>query len=232
MSLPEVREHERFRNIYWVETEGERILATKNLARGVSVYGERRIQSGGEEYRAWSYYRSKLTAAIIKDASEIFIKPGSTVLYLGAASGTTASHVSDIIGPEGFLYGVDFSPKVMLQFLRNVAEPRKNVAAVLEDARIPKAYKHLVGEVDVIYCDVAQPEQAKLVVDNAKAMLRTGGGALVAIKARSVDSVEEPERVYGREAAFLREHGFEILETVNLEPYERDHVMVVARFRG
>ncbi len=230
--MVEVLEHERFRNIYWIDTEGERFLATRNLAKGITVYGEKRYQVAGEEYRTWSYYRSKLAAAIVKGASEIFIKPGSTVLYLGAASGTTASHVSDIIGPDGFLYGVDFSPKVMLQFLRNVAEPRKNVVAILEDARNPKAYKHLVGEVDVIYCDVAQPEQAKLVVNNARAMLREKGGVLVAIKARSVDSVEEPEQVYGREVSVLREHGFEILETINLEPYERDHVMVVARFRG
>ena len=230
--MVEVREHNRFKNIYWVETEGESLLATKNLAKGISVYGEKRYQHAGEEYRAWSYYRSKLAAAIAKGISEIFVKPGSTVLYLGAASGTTASHVSDIIGPEGFLYAVDFSPKVMVQFLRNVAEPRPNVAAILGDARSPGEYKHLVGEVDVLYCDVAQPEQARLVVDNARAMLREGGGVLVAIKARSVDSVEEPERVYGREVAVLRENGFEILETVNLEPYERDHVMVVARFRG
>ena len=227
-----VREHERFKNVYWLDAGGETFLATKNLAKGVDVYGEKRYQIGSEEYRTWSYYRSKLAAAIIKGVNEIFIKPGSTVLYLGAATGTTVSHVSDIIGMDGFLYAVDFSPKVMVQFMRNVADHRPNVAAILEDARSPSAYKHIVGEVDVIYCDVAQPEQAKLVADNARAMLRVNGGALVAIKARSVDSVEEPEKVYGREVKVLQENGFQVLETVNLEPYERDHVMVVARFRG
>ncbi|MDJ0269670.1 MAG: fibrillarin-like rRNA/tRNA 2'-O-methyltransferase [Aigarchaeota archaeon] len=228
----QVREHEKFRAVYWVESGGETHLATKNLARGYSVYGEKLIEAGGEEYRLWSYYRSKLAAAIVRGISEIFIKPGSRVLYLGAATGTTASHVSDIIGSEGFLYGVDFSPRVMMQFLQNVAERRTNVAAIVGDARNPSSYKYLVGGVDVIYCDVAQPEQAKIVADNAREMLNEGGGVLVAIKARSIDSVEEPDRIFRRETEILAESGFKVLETISLEPYERDHVMVAARFRG
>ena len=31
------------------------------------------------------------------------------MLYLGAASGTTVSHVSDVVGPEGMVYAVEFS---------------------------------------------------------------------------------------------------------------------------
>ena len=31
-------------------------------------------------------------------------KPGAKVLYLGAASGTSVSHVSDIVGPVSSLY--------------------------------------------------------------------------------------------------------------------------------
>lgn len=230
---PSVVEHERFRGVYWIEGAGEeRQLATRSLVRGIDVYGEKRYQIGKDEYRAWSYYRSKLAASIIRGINEIFIKPGTRVLYLGAATGTTVSHVSDIIGEEGIVYSVDFSPKVMLQFIKNVAEPRPNVVALLEDARDPASYKYLVGEVDVIYCDVAQPEQAKIVIDNAREMLKTGGAVLVAIKARSVDSVEEPEKVYGREVAVLRDSGFQINEIVNLEPYEKDHVMVSATYRG
>ena len=230
---PSVTPHERFKEIYWIEGVGEdKQLATKSLAKGVDVYGEKRYQIKGEEYRAWSYYRSKLAAAIIKGINEIFIEPGARVLYLGAASGTTVSHVSDIVGVEGIVYGVDFSPKVVLQLIKNVSEPRPNVAAILDDARDPASYKYLVGEVDVIYCDIAQPEQARIVIDNAREMLKPNGGVLVAIKARSVDSVEEPEKVYGREVAVLREAGFKINEIINLEPYEKDHVMVSARFRG
>ena len=84
---------------------------TRNFAPGESVYGEKRItleEKVGEtinkiEYRVWNVFRSKLAASIVNGISEIFIQPGSKVLYLGAASGTTVSHVSDIVG-EVFLY--------------------------------------------------------------------------------------------------------------------------------
>ncbi len=75
------------------------------MVSGESVYGEKRvsIESGevGEkiEYRVWNPFRSKLAAAILGGIDQIHIKPGSKVLYLGAASGTTVSHVSDIVGP-------------------------------------------------------------------------------------------------------------------------------------
>lgn len=227
----EVKPHERFPGVFWVTSEeGERFLATKNLARGVQVYGERLFRLGGEEYRAWNPYRSKLAAAIWRGIKEIFMKTGTRVLYLGAATGTTASHVSDIVGKNGMLYGVDFAPRVMLQFRQNVARHRLNVIPIYADARKPGQYASIVGEVDLIYCDVAQPEQAKILVENARMMLRGGGHGMIAVKARSIDSVEEPEKVYRREIDVLERGGFKILEVVNLEPYERDHVLVVAEY--
>lgn len=51
------------------------------------------------EYRAWNPFRSKLAAAILGGVDKIHMGPGKKVLYLGAASGTTVSHVSDIVGP-------------------------------------------------------------------------------------------------------------------------------------
>lgn len=230
--MVKVRSHERFEGVFWLEDDGERMLATRSLAPGVQVYGERLVRVGGEEYRVWIPYRSKLAAAILKGAKEIFIRPGSRVLYLGVATGTTASHVSDIIEKKGILYGVDFAPRVMIQFKRNVADHRPNVVAIYGDARRPGTYAGVVGEVDVIYCDVAQPEQAKILADNASLMLRRGGHGLIAVKARSIDSVEEPEVVYQREVEVLESSGFKVLETVNLEPYERDHVLVIAEFKG
>lgn len=224
-----VKPHERFEGVYWVSNT-ERFLATRNLAPGVQVYGERLFRIGGEEYRAWIPYRSKLAAAILKGVKEIFLKPGSRVLYLGTATGTTASHVSDIIGEGGVLYGVDFAPRVMMQFKKNVADKRPNVVAIYADARKPAAYASVVGEVDLIYCDVAQPEQAKILADNARLMLRRGGHGMIAVKARSIDSVEEPEVVYRREIEVLERNGFKPVETINLEPYERDHVLVVVEY--
>ena len=230
VGMVEVKPHEKFEGVYWI-IDAEKILATKNLAPGVQVYGERLFRVGGIEYRAWIPYRSKLAAAILKGIKEIFIRPGSKVLYLGTATGTTSSHVSDIIGESGILYGVEFASRVMIQFKRNVADRRPNVIPIFADARKPSTYAGVVGEVDVIYCDVAQPEQAKLFSDSARLMLRRGGPGLIAVKARSIDSVEEPETVYRREIETLEKNGLKPLEVVDLEPYEKDHVMVVVEYR-
>ena len=80
------------------------MLLTRNLVPGDTVYNEKRITVDGEngekiEYRVWNPFRSKLGAAILGGVDQIHIKPGAKVLYLGAASGTTVSHVSDIVGP-------------------------------------------------------------------------------------------------------------------------------------
>lgn len=226
-----VKTHEKFNGVYWIiDDEGEKTLATKNLAPGIQVYGERLFRVGGEEYRAWSPYRSKLAAAIWNKIKQIYVTEGFKVLYLGSATGTTASHVSDIIGNKGILYGVDFAPRVMIQFKQNVVQYRKNVIPIFADARKPREYVHMVGKVDLIYCDVAQPEQAKILVDNAILTLKNGGHGMIAVKARSIDSVEEPELVYKREIRILEENSFKILEVVNLEPYEKDHVIVVVEY--
>ena len=226
--MSRVKVHEKFEGVYWLEYEGKRYLATENLTPGYDVYGEPIIREAGREYRLWSHYRSKLAAAIMKDISTIFLRRGSRVLYLGSATGTTVSHVSDIIGSQGIIYSVDFSPKVMQQFIRNVCERRSNVIPILADANTPIKYSSIVGVVELLYCDVAQPEQAKLVAENARLMLSNGGGVLVAVKARSIDSVEDPQRVIEREVQRLQNFGFKILESVSLDPYEKDHVMVAA----
>lgn len=223
--------HEKFDGVYWIESEDQRSLATKNLDKGFQVYGEKLVKVAGEEYRLWNPYRSKLAAAMLKDIDEVGIKEGSRVLYLGVASGTTASHVSDIIGVHGMLYGVDVAPRPMLQFESNIAKRRANVAPILADARFPRTYCDMVGEVDIVYCDIAQPEQASLFSDNAELMLKDDGIGLIAVKARSIDSVAEPAVVFNREIEILKRRGFEILNTTELEPYERDHIMVVCRFR-
>ena len=134
----------------------------------MSVYGERLVKSGGVEYRIWDAFRSKLAAAIIKGVQNVPIEPGSKVLYLGAASGTTPSHVSDIVGEKGQVYCVEFAQRSIRDLVNNVAAYRSNISPLFEDARMPESYAMFIaGKVDVIYCDVAQPEQAKLLADNA-----------------------------------------------------------------
>uniref|UniRef100_A0A8C0F3Y7 rRNA 2'-O-methyltransferase fibrillarin n=1 Tax=Bubo bubo TaxID=30461 RepID=A0A8C0F3Y7_BUBBB len=127
----------------------EDALVTRNLVPGESLYGEKRISvEDGDtkvEYRAWNPFRSKLAAAILGGIDQIHIRPGTKVLYLGAASGTTVSHVSDIVGPEGLVYAVEFSHRSGRDLI-NVAKKRTNVIPVIEDARHPHKYRMLIGE--------------------------------------------------------------------------------------
>ncbi|XP_025919858.1 rRNA 2'-O-methyltransferase fibrillarin-like, partial [Apteryx rowi] len=136
------------------------------------------------EYRAWNPFRSKLAAAILGGIDQIHIRPGTKVLYLGAASGTTVSHVSDIVGPEGLVYAVEFSHRSGRDLI-NVAKKRTNVIPVIEDARHPHKYRMLIGMVDVIFADVAQPDQSRIVALNAHNFLRNGGHFVISIKVTS-----------------------------------------------
>ncbi len=224
----DIKAHELFQGIFEIAMGDRRLLATINLTPGVNVYGEQLIRVGDLEYRAWSPYRSKLAAAIMKGLKRMPLSKGMKILYLGVASGTTCSHISDIVGDEGHIWGVDFAPRPLRDLIENLAASRKNISPILGDARSPETYPPLVPCVDLIYVDVAQPDQSIILSRNAEFYLRPMGWALMAIKSRSIDVTRPPEEVYEAEIEELERRGFEIHEVVELEPYERDHAMVVA----
>ncbi|MEM0368192.1 MAG: fibrillarin-like rRNA/tRNA 2'-O-methyltransferase [Desulfurococcaceae archaeon] len=225
-----INPHEKYRGVYVVELDDGSIkLATRNLVPGHRVYGERLFKYENVEYREWNAYRSKLAGALMNGLLEQPISEGDRILYLGVASGTTASHISDIIGQRGRIYGLDVAPRVLREFIM-VAEVRKNLFPILGDARKPQEYRHVVETVDGIYADIAQPEQAAIVADNADMFLKNDGYLLIAIKARSIDVTKEPSEIYRREVNTLKERGFEIIDVVHLEPYDKDHAMIYARF--
>lgn len=218
----------------------EHLLVTKNLAPGESVYGEKRIAvetPGAEdptaakvEYRVWNPFRSKLAAGVLGGLDNIHIKPGARVLYLGAASGTSVSHVADIVGPEGIVYAVEFSHRSGRDLI-NMAKKRTNVIPIIEDARHPAKYRMLVGSVDMIFADVAQPDQARIVAFNAEYFLKNGGHVVISIKASCIDSTAQPEAVFAEEVNKLKKSSFRPREQLTLEPYERDHAMLVAQYQ-
>jgi len=231
LEIVKVEEHPKWRGVYIVElSDGSLRIATRNLVPGQRVYGERLYHYEGEEYREWNAYRSKLAGALLKGLVEQPIREGDRILYLGIASGTTASHISDIIGWGGRIYGVEFAPRVMRDLLLVVSD-RRNIYPILADARFPEKYRHLVEGVDGLYSDVAQPDQAAIVVRNARMFLKDGGYLLLAIKARSIDVTLEPSEVYRREIETLKKGGFEIVDVVHLDPFDRDHAMIYARYR-
>jgi len=226
-----VKPHEQFSAIYCVTLEdGAQRLATRNLTPGRNVYGERLIRYEGVEYRVWDAFRSKLAAAIVKNVETVPIKPNDQVLYLGAASGTTASHVSDIVGEKGHVYCVEFSSRSLRELVNNVCAYRLNMSPILEDARFPQKYAMFIrGKVDDIYCDIAQPEQAKILADNTDVFLKEGGWVMLAVKAQSIDVTKDPSEIYKQEAKVLKSRGLSVKEVVHLEPYDKAHAMIVAQ---
>lgn len=230
-----VEPHPRFGGVF-VARGKEDALVTKNLVPGESVYGEKRIsvedQDGTKiEYRTWNPFRSKLGAAILGGIGDIHITPGCKILYLGAASGTTVSHVSDMVGTEGRVYAVEFSQRSGRDLL-SVAQKRSNIIPIIDDARHPTKYRMMMSMVDVIFSDVAQPDQARIVALNATHYLKIGGHIVMSIKANCVDSTAPPEAVFASEVKKLQQERIKALEQISLEPYERDHAVVTGKFRA
>lgn len=226
-----VKPHPQFPAVYQLMLEdGAKRLATENLTPGRNVYGERLIRFEGVEYRVWDAFRSKLAASILKGLKNVPIRPEQQILYLGAASGTTPSHVSDIVGEKGHVYCVEFASRPIRDLVDNVCAYRLNMSPILEDARIPEKYSMFIrGKVDCIYCDIAQPEQAKVLADNATLFLKERGWVMLAVKAQSIDVTKEPAEVYKSESRVLENRGFRIEDVVYLEPYDKAHAMIVAQ---
>lgn len=194
----------------------EDAIATRNIVPGESVYGEKRVSvddvvqnedgtttTTQVEYRVWNPFRSKLAAAVIGGLEKMYFGPGSKVLYLGGASGTSVSHVADIVGPTGFVYAVEFSPRSGRDLI-GMAAKRTNVVPIVEDARQPLKYRMLMPMVDAIFADVAQPDQARIVAMNAHQFLKVGGGILISIKANCIDSTAPAAKVFAMEVEKLR----------------------------
>ena len=196
-------------------------VATCNLTPGISVYGEELIQED-KEYRIWNPRRSKLAAALLNGLENLKLDDASKVLYLGASTGTTVSHISDIV-TDGRIYAVEFSPTTAKKLVQ-LSRQRPNIAPILGDATKPKGYLNIVEKSDLVYCDVAQPTQTELFMRNMNLFSKEDGAGLLMIKARSIDVVQKPKKVFKEQEKKLKEKGFKIIEKVKLEPYEKDHI--------
>lgn len=199
-------------------------VATRNLTPGISVYGEELITED-VEYRLWNPRRSKLSAAILNGLSSLKIENDYKILYLGASTGTTVSHISDI-AYNGKIYAVEFSP-VTAKKLTRLSRQRPNIYPILADATKPKEYMNIIEKVDFLYCDVAQPTQTELFMKNMNLFSKDDALGMITIKARSIDVIQKPKKIFKQEEKKLKEKGFKIIEKIKLEPYEKDHVAFI-----
>ncbi len=211
-----------------IDRNGRTVLLTRNLVPGLRVYNEDLLIVEGYEYRTWDPYRSKLAAAILKGLPEDVIAEGDSVLYLGTSTGTTSSHVSDLVGDGGRLIGVEFAPRVAREFVEKVARPRKNVFPYVADARDPRNYSTM-GSVDAVYCDIAQQDQTDIAVVNCRSHLKQEGLLLLVVKSRSIDVTRDPAEVFQEEKRRLEQAGFKVLRVIELSPYDRDHAIIHAK---
>lgn len=213
--------------VFEVYTDYRKRLYTVNLTPGKKVYDEKLVKERGVEYREWDIRRSKLAATISKGSTNVFIKKGSVVLYLGCSYGTTPSHVSDIVGEEGFVFALDFAPRVMRDMVF-VCEDRNNIAPILGDANKPSSYADKVCMVDVVYQDIAQRDQVDIFLKNVNMFLDKDGYALLAVKARSVDVTKKPKQIFAEVKQRL-EKEMTIVDYRTLDPYEMDHAFFICK---
>jgi len=204
-------------------------FATINLTPRIKVYGERFEKKDGKEYRLWDPYRSKLSSALRNGLKEFPFKKDSKVLYLGAGNGTTVSHISDIC-TDGMIFGVEISPRAMTDFYQLSLE-RNNIAPILESANHPDAYKEIIPDkVDILYQDVAQKTQVDILKKNAEMFLNKGSYAFLMVKARSIDVTRSPEKIFNEVTNHMFTH-FKVVERINLDPYEKDHMCLVGKYQ-
>jgi len=211
----------------WIQVEGEKKLATQNLVPGNQVYNEKLVQHKGSEYRIWNPFRSKLAAAIMNDLKNFPFNQKSDVLYLGVSTGTTISHISDIVNQGGTIFGIEHSSRVARDFLDRVASHRKNIVPIIQDARRPEEFFSVYKKVDIVYVDIAQPDQTNIAIEICRLYLKSGGYLFLVIKTRSIDVVKDPKMVIKDEIKKL-DTLFEIKQTIDLHPYDKDHAMVIA----
>ncbi len=208
-----------------VMMDGRRIV-TLNKIPEISVYGERLFQENGSEYRVWDPRRSKLCAALTKGADIPKMKSSDVWLYLGAASGTTVSHVSDIV-TNGMVFGIEFSPRVLRE-LYFLSEKRKNISPILADANKLDEYKSLVCSADVVFQDVAQKNQVDIFIKNVNAFMKDDGFAIFSCKSRSIDVSKKPKEVFKMVERKLKE-SLKIIDWRTLDPFEMDHAIFICK---
>jgi len=209
-----------FENIY---SDGKDLFTESKLNE--KVYGEKILEEDGKYYRQWNPFRSKYCAALKNGLAENIFKKNAVVLYLGSAEGTTVSHVSDVVGSEGVIFCVDIS-EIAMQKLTKLAEVRENIFPILSDAQIIENYKDDVCEVDVLFQDVSQRNQTEIFIKNSE-LLKSGGLGALSLKTKSISQKDKKE-ILNDEKKKL-EKVFEIVQIVSLEPFEKEHYLILVR---
>lgn len=228
MSKINLRNHPKESGVYISGPSDNMKLYTKNLEPGKNVFNQKLVKLDDVQYREWDPYRSKMAAILLNNPETTFFNPKQKILYLGASSGTTVSHFSDII-EEGIIYAVEFAEKSMRQLIQNTKN-RTNIIPILGDARYPFQFSNSIfSQVDMIYQDVAQPNQAEIAISNGDYYLEKNGLISIAIKSQSIDSTMKPQKVFELEQRKLEKGGYKVIEKINIQRYAAEHIVFIAK---
>ncbi|MFH1181525.1 MAG: fibrillarin-like rRNA/tRNA 2'-O-methyltransferase [Candidatus Woesearchaeota archaeon] len=219
-----MRQH--FEGIFEEKQGKKRLFLTESLNPGRKFFDEEVTVIEGKEFRVWDPRSSKLCSAILKGLSSSPFTKSSKVLYLGCAHGYTVSYLSEIVR-SGAVFALDFAPRVFRDFMA-LSEARANIIPIIADANKPQSYYHYVPAVDVIFQDVAQPNQLEIFLKNCDLFLKKGGIGMLALKARSVDVTKSPNAIFSEVAKALKAR-MEVLQQISLEPFQQDHALFVVR---
>ncbi len=190
-------------------------------------FGEDLVYVDGQSWRPWDARRSKVGAAVAKRASQLGIKEGDTVLYLGAAHGYTPTFIADIVGEKGIVYCLDFSATVVRDLLRK-CRGRTNMIPILADAKKPETWAYRVTGADAIIMDIAQRDQGAIFLRACERFLKPGGFGFLALKARSVDMTRDPRDIF-RDTYRMLEQKVKVVDYRELTPLERDHAVFIIK---
>jgi fibrillarin-like pre-rRNA processing protein len=215
-----------FEGIFEERDGKKRLLLTESLNPGRKFFDEEVIQVEGREYRVWDPRSSKLCSSILKGLSSSPFVKNSKVLYLGCAHGYTVSYLSEVVR-SGVVFALDFAPRVFRDFMA-LSAARENIVPIIADANKPQSYYHYVPAVDVIFQDVAQPNQVEIFIKNCDLFLKKGGIGMLALKARSVNVVKSPNAIFAEVAKALKAK-YEPIQQLSLEPFQMDHALFVIR---
>lgn len=188
---------------------------------GVSVYGEPVRKMDQSFVRYWDPKRSKLSAGLKKGLKYFPFQTDSNVLYLGASTGTTVSHVCDVCA-EGKVYAVELSYESFEKLLA-LGRNRSNLYPILEDANLTERFSHFVEKVDIIYQDIAQRNQVDIFNLNAREF-RSAKIAILIIKARAISSRKKEKEILEDSLGAIKE--FKVKQVVDLTPYDKANYLL------
>jgi len=216
-------------NTFIMQARTPRVF-TKNLTPSKTFFDQEKTwMEDTTEYREIDVRHSKLAAALVKGCQQFGIKQGDVVLYLGASHGYTPSFMSDMVGKDGMLFCIDVAPRVVRDLVF-VSEARQNMAPILASALHPESYTWRVTQVDVVYQDIAQKDQINIFLNNIALYLKDGGFGMLALKARSINTLRHPKDIYKEVRATLEKTaGIIIVDYRELDPFEKDHAFFVVK---